>query len=135
MGVKHNGVDLIVGACDGKDGSDCIIRGVSFDCGGVSGIQRASTGAEVNTSLRRRKDFQQLLEKLQGTPLWMRCYEGNHYIQVALNEPVIEVGEAKEGLNILNFPQLRPVENCLDLVLGHGEPGWGEDISKVFVGF
>ena len=55
-------------------------------------------------------------------------HEGNYYIQVALNEPAIEVGEAKEGLNVLNFPWFRPVKNCLDFVLGHGEPGQGEDI-------
>ena len=48
---------------------------------------------------------------------------------------MIEVGEAKEGLNVLNFPWLGPVKNCLDFVSGHGEPGWGEDISKVFDGF
>ena len=53
-------------------------------------------------------------------------HEGNHYIQVALNEPAIEVGEAKKGLNVLNFLQLGPVENCLDFVLDHGEPRWGE---------
>ena len=47
---------------------------------------------------------------------------------------MIEVGEAKEGLNVLNFLQLRPIENCLDFVSGHGEPRQGEDISEVFDG-
>ena len=48
---------------------------------------------------------------------------------------MIEVGEAKEGLNVLNFPWFRPVKNCLDFVLGHGELRWGKDISELFNGF
>ena len=75
-GVKGDRVDLIVGACDGKDGGDCIIRGVSFDCDRSIWDPVHKHGAEVNTFLRRRKDFRQSSEKLQGTPLQVRCMRG-----------------------------------------------------------
>ena len=58
--------------------------------------------------------------------------ERDHNVQVALDEPVVKIGEAKEGLDVLDFSWFRPIENCLDFVTGHKEPGWGEDISKVF---
>ena len=58
--------------------------------------------------------------------------ERDHDVQVALDEPAVKIGEAKEGLNVLDFLQLGPIENCLDFVAGHREPRWGEDVSKVF---
>ena len=47
---------------------------------------------------------------------------------------MVEIGEAKEGLNVLDFPQFGPIKNCLDFIVGHREPRWGKDISKVFKG-
>ena len=48
--------------------------------------------------------------------------ERDHDVQVALDEPAVEIGKAKEGLNVLDFPWFRPIKNCLDFVMGHREP-------------
>ena len=53
-----------------------------------------------------------------GTFLGESC-EGNRDIQVAMDEPLIEIGEAEEGLYIANLPRLGPVLNRLDLLLAH----------------
>ena len=60
--------------------------------------------------------------------------ERDHNVRVALDEPAVEIGEAKEGLNVLDFAWFGPIENCLDFVMGHREPGRGKDISEVFDG-
>ena len=60
--------------------------------------------------------------------------ERDHNVQVALDEPAVEIGEAKKGLNVLDFSQFGPIKNYLDFVVGHGEPGQEEDISEVFNG-
>jgi hypothetical protein len=51
-----------------------------------------------------------------------------------MNEPAVEIGEAKEGLNVLDFPRFGPIEDSLDFVTGHGEPGGREDVSEVLDG-
>ena len=58
----------------------------------------------------------------------------DHNVRIALNEPAVEIGEAKEGLNILDFPWLKPIEDGFDFVAHHREPRQGKDISKVFDG-
>ena len=44
--------------------------------------------------------------------------EGNHDIGVIVNELMVEVGEAQEGLDILYPSGLRPVADGLDFFLG-----------------
>ena len=48
-------------------------------------------------------------------------YEGNHDIWIAVDEPMIEIGETEEGLYIVNLLRLRPVLDCLDLLSAHLE--------------
>ena len=51
--------------------------------------------------------------------------------RVVMNESSIEIGEAKEGLNISDFPGFRPSPNCLHLGRVHTEAVGGENIAKV----
>ena len=51
-----------------------------------------------------------------------------------MNEPPIEVGEAKAGLNVLDILEFGPILNSLDFVVGYGEPRGREDITKIFHG-
>src|SRR5437899_3126766 len=46
----------------------------------------------------------------------------------------VEVGKAKEGLDVLDFPWFRPVTDCLDLFRSHGEPLRREVEAEVFDG-
>ena len=58
--------------------------------------------------------------------------EGNNNVRVIMDETMIEVSKTKERLNVFNFLGLRPVKDSLYFAWGHGETGWGNDISKVF---
>jgi hypothetical protein len=45
---------------------------------------------------------------------------------------VVEVGEAKEGLNVFDFLWFQPIEDGLHFVFNHVESIGGKDVSKVF---
>jgi hypothetical protein len=52
--------------------------------------------------------------------------------RVSIDEPMVEVGEAKEGLNVLDFLQFWPIEDGLHFVFSHAESVGGKDVSEVF---
>ena len=56
-----------------------------------------------------------------------RCSEGG----VEWNEPSVEVGEAEEGLNVLDVPRLGPIDDCLDLILRHVEAFRRKHVTQV----
>ena len=46
-----------------------------------------------------------------------------------MNESPIEVGEAKEGLNVFNLPRFWPLLDNLDFFIGHCQTEVHQDIS------
>jgi hypothetical protein len=58
--------------------------------------------------------------------------EGSGYFGVAVDEPAVEVGKAKEGLNVFDFPWFWPIEDGLHFVFSHLESVRGKDVSEVF---
>jgi hypothetical protein len=48
-----------------------------------------------------------------------------------VNELVIEVGKAKEGLNVLHFAWFRPILDCLDFGGVHTQTHQRQDITEV----
>ena len=132
VGVKSDGVDLIVRASDGEDGSNSIV-------GGIGLYHNRSIRNPVNEHQHGGKHILQVKE---GLPTIIgevprnsfsgEVGERDHNIQVVLDEPAVKIGKAKEGLNVLDFLRFRPLKNCLDFVAGHREPGQGKDIPEVF---
>jgi len=61
--------------------------------------------------------------------------EQDNDIRVVEYEALVEVGEAKEGLNVPNFPWLRPILYGLDLRLVYGGSLGRENVSEVFNSF
>ena len=51
-----------------------------------------------------------------------------------MDESSIEIGESEERLNVLDLPRLRPIDDCLDFRLGHGEAVGAHDVSEVLHG-
>jgi hypothetical protein len=45
---------------------------------------------------------------------------------------VVEIGEAKEGLNVFDFVQFQPIEDSLHFVFSHAESIRDKDVSEVF---
>ena len=49
-----------------------------------------------------------------------------------MNEPPVEVGEAKEELNVFNLPRFWPLLDNLDFFVGYCQTEVHQDISKEF---
>jgi hypothetical protein len=45
---------------------------------------------------------------------------------------MVEVGEAKEGLNVFDFPRFQPIKDGFHFVFSHAESVGGKDVSEVF---
>jgi hypothetical protein len=58
--------------------------------------------------------------------------EGSGDLGVAVDELAVEVGEAKEGLNVFDFPWFQPIEDGLHFVFSHVESVGGKKVSEVF---
>src|SRR5882672_4741785 len=75
-----------------------------------------------------------LIGKVPGGTLVGKMHKQNCDFRISVNEVTIEVGETKEGLNILDFPRFGPILDNLDLVRGHGEAFGRQHVSEVFAG-
>ena len=60
--------------------------------------------------------------------------EQNCDLQVVMNELPIEVGEAKEGLNVFDLLRFWPLLDDLDFLIGHCQAKVHQDVSKEFNG-
>ena len=49
-----------------------------------------------------------------------------------MDEMLIEVRKAKEGLDVLNLMGLGPILDGFNFLQGHGKSGQGENITEVF---
>src|SRR5467141_3138116 len=75
-----------------------------------------------------------LIGKVPGGTLAGKTHKQDCDFGVSVNEMTIEVGETKEGLNVLDFPRFGPILDNLDLVQGHGEAFGRQHVSEVFAG-
>src|ERR1700710_1919609 len=53
-------------------------------------------------------------------------------VGIIMNKSAVEIGEAKERLDVFNFPRLRPVADGLDFVGRHGETLRREAVAEIF---
>ncbi|KIN96382.1 hypothetical protein M404DRAFT_163296 [Pisolithus tinctorius Marx 270] len=74
------------------------------------------------------------LGKVPRSTLLCEVSEQNDDVRVVINESSVEVCKAKEELDVLHLPQLRPVMDCLNFLSGHGETGGRENVAKVLDG-
>src|ERR1700689_3779784 len=58
--------------------------------------------------------------------------EQDYDIGVVVNELAVEVSEAQERLNVLDFPRFRPIADDFYLVLSHAKACGRQDKPKVF---
>jgi hypothetical protein len=66
------------------------------------------------------KGFPTFFGKVPSNILASKPGKGNYDIRVVIDETTIEICESKEGLDILDFPGLRPVKDSLDLLGRNG---------------
>ncbi|KIO07419.1 hypothetical protein M404DRAFT_136422, partial [Pisolithus tinctorius Marx 270] len=115
LGVECDQMNLAVAASDRQNASDGIVR-----CIGLDGDR--DPGDEVTA----------LLREVPRSPLAGKPSQWYDDVRIIKDKPAIEVGKAKERLNVLDLARLRPVANGLDLFLRHREAGRGEVESEVF---
>src|SRR5882672_9950249 len=75
-----------------------------------------------------------LIGKVLGGTLVGKTRKWNCDFRISVNETMVEVGETKEGLNVLDFLRFGPILDNLDLVWGHGEAFGRQHVSEVFAG-
>ena len=62
-----------------------------------------------------------LIGEMPGGTLVGKMSKWNCDFRISVNEGMVEVGKAKERLNILDFSWYWPILDDLDFVWGHGE--------------
>ena len=62
-----------------------------------------------------------LIVKLERGVIVSKMGERNDNVGVVVDEPAVEISEAKERLNVLDLSWLWPVLDCFDFVGCHGE--------------
>ena len=62
-----------------------------------------------------------LIGEMPGGTLLGKTREWNCDFGISVNEMMVEIGKAKEGLNDLDFAWNWPILDDLDFVQGHGE--------------
>ena len=75
-----------------------------------------------------------LIGEVPGNTLAGETCEWNGDSGVTIDELTIEVGETKEGLNVLDFVWFQPILDNLDLIQGHSQAVGREHVSEVFAG-
>src|SRR5467141_3038742 len=75
-----------------------------------------------------------LIRKVPGGTLVGKTHKRNCDFGISVNETMVEIGETKEGLKILDFPRFGPILDNLDLIWGHSEAFGRQHVSEVFAG-
>src|SRR5882724_5493920 len=133
-GVECNTVQVTIGSRNGKDSGKCIVRGISLDC---DLSVRDPMGKDWSCSESLFKCFKgrmALIREMPGGTLAGKTHEQNCDFGISVNEMTVEIGKAKEGLNVLDFLWNWPILDDLDLVRGHGEAFRRQHVSEVFAG-
>ena len=116
----------------GEDGGERVIGSVSFNDDRSIGYPVVQNWSGSECLLQVVKGGTHFFIKLEAGVFVCKAGERNDNIGVVVDEASVEVGETKEGLDILDFPWLGPVLYDFDLVGSHGESIWRQDISEVF---
>ena len=130
--MESDRVEMTIFGGDGEDCREGIVRGISFDDDRSVRDPVSKYRGSGECFFEYVEGFAGLLGELIRDPLTGKTSEGDHDIGVVENEPSIKVGEAEEGLNILDFPRLGPILYDLDLRLVHGESLGRQNVSEVF---
>jgi len=121
-GVECNGVKFAIRIHNGKDGSKCVVRGISIDYN-LSVQDPMGKDQSCGESLFKCfKGGMALIGEMPGSNLVGKTCKWNCDFGISINEVMVEVGKAKERLNILDFLWYWPILDDLDFVGSHGEP-------------
>ncbi|KIM65174.1 hypothetical protein SCLCIDRAFT_113551, partial [Scleroderma citrinum Foug A] len=125
--IEGDWPNLAIGTSDGQDtgliGCHSHDRSISFD-------------GDRGTRLIVSKDgssCEGLLQPIEGTLTVLREVPRGIFLSKPIEyEAMVEVHEAKEGLDVLHLMWFGPIANSGDIVLRHCQTVGGEEVSEVF---
>src|SRR5882724_11153389 len=98
-GVECNRVQVAIGSRNGKDSSECIVRGISLDCN-LSVWDPMGKDRSCGESLFKCfKGGMALIREMPGGTLVDKTHERDCDFRISVNETTVEIGKAKERLN------------------------------------
>ena len=105
----------------GKDGSEGIVQGICFN-----NKQRAQNpvGQDQHSGeglFQGHECGAALIGEVPSCSFMSEASERNGDFGIFWNKTLIEIGKAKEGLDVFNLSGFRPILNDLDFVGGHSE--------------
>ncbi|KIM57580.1 hypothetical protein SCLCIDRAFT_130035, partial [Scleroderma citrinum Foug A] len=121
--IEGDWPNLAIRTSDGQDTSNRIVRSVSFN---------GDRGARLIVS-KDGSSCEGLLQPIEGTSTVLGEVPGGIFPSKPIEyEAMVEVCEAKEGLDFLHLVWFRPITNSGDFVLQHCQTVRGEEVSEVF---
>jgi len=123
VGVEHNRL-FTIGASDGENTSNSIVRGISFNGERSIGDPMSKDRSGGKGLLQGVESRATLIGEIPRRSLVGQVGERNNNVGVIMNEVMVEVGKSEERLDVLDFVGFWPVLNSLDLLRRHGEALW-----------
>jgi hypothetical protein len=117
---------------NGEDGSESIVLGIHLDHDLGVGHPMGEEWCMCEFFLEFVEGCTAFAIEVPRGILSHQTSEGSGDFGVAVDELAVEVGKAKEGLNVFDFLQFWPIEDCLHFVFSHVESVGGKDVSEVF---
>jgi len=102
-GVECNRVQVAIGSHNGKDSGECIVRGISLDCNLSVRDPMGKDWSCGESLFKCFKGGMALIREMPEVPLWVRHVRGTVDFRISVNETMVEIGKAEEGLNVLDF--------------------------------
>ena len=129
-GVKRDRVKFTGRVERRQDSTEGIVRGIGLHDQGLVGNPMRQNRGRGESLLEILEGLSALLGKSPRDTFPGKPSEGNGYVRIIVNETSVEIGEAKEGLNIFDLPRFRPIPNRLDFLFGHRESLGREHIAE-----
>src|SRR5882724_2133152 len=102
-GVECNWVQFAIGSHDGKDSSECVVRGISLDCNLSVWDPMGKNRSGGESLFKCFKGRMALIGEMPGDTLVGKIHKWNCDFGISMNEMMVEIGKAEERLNILDF--------------------------------
>lgn len=131
VGVEHHWANLAIWAGNGENAGDSVVGGISLD-------DDQSTWNPMSEDRSGSEGTFELLER--GTvvgenprSVFLReSSQRDNNVRVVEDELAVEIGKAKERLDVLHLARFPPILNCLDHGIRHSETTRRKQETEVF---
>ena len=130
--MESHGVDFTGVSLERKDCPQGIVGGIGLDNDWSVWNPMRENRSGGKGRLERFKGFSSVVSEVPFDSFASESSERNDDIGVIGDEATIEIGEAKEGLDVLHLSGFRPILDGLDLSGIHLQAIFGQDKAEVF---